>query len=621
VKLSNPRTSFFVCPRFATLAALCCLGGPTIRTIPRAQAPHPGNIFLRGEQIVISTPAGAGTNWVVMDYDGRRVSEGRDDSGKANVGSLPAGYYELRREGGSNRVSIGVLEPLTAPTPTNSPIAIDVAMAWFFQKEKMADVASLCQLAGINRVRDRLMWQEMEPRRGDYSGHNKYDDSAEIQSGAGLQVLQVSHVSANWANPNVKRFPLDLRDAYNFNRDIARRWNGKVVAFEPWNEADIPMFGGHTGSEMATLQKAAYLGLKAGNSNVIACENVFAIRRAATLADFNDNEAWPYFDTYNLHHYEALQNYPSLYADHRAVSAGRPMWTTECSVRVKWSGDEKLKELSDEDLQLQSERVTKTYVLAIHQGTKAVFYFMLPHYSEGQVQFGVLHSDLTPRPAFLAVAAAGRLLAGAEPLGRVDLAGGLGQGYFFRTQTDGHASDVMVIWSKQDTTYDLSNAPRACYDHLGRVHTTEGKTLKVGRAPLYVVLADESRPKLLAPPKPPKWLEGKPGYVVLQALLPESDVVVEKSAYKMKAGESKTIPVFAYNFGDEKVRGSLKAQVPEHWEAELPEEVELAPGDRKELTVKIRGLEARSGDETRVRVVGEFGKAGGAVLAFHLIVE
>ena len=36
------------------------------------------------------------------------------------------------------------------------------------------------------------------------------------------------------------------------------------------------------------------------------------------LADFNDNEAWPYFDTFNLHHYEPLQNYPKLYADFRA---------------------------------------------------------------------------------------------------------------------------------------------------------------------------------------------------------------------------------------------------------------------------------------------------------------
>ena len=297
------------------------------------------------------------------------------------------------------------------------------------------------------------------------------------------------------------------------------------------------------------------------------------------------------------------------------------MWTTECSVRVKWSGDEKLKELSEEDLRLQGERVTKTYVLAIHQGSKAVFYFMLPHYSEGAVQFGVLHSDLTPRPAFLAVAAAGRLLAGAEPIGRVDLPGGLGQGYFFKTQTDGQPSEVMVIWSKQDTSYEFSKAPRTCYDHLGRVHPIEGKSVKIGRAPLYVVLAEGSVPKLLPPPNPAKWLVGKPSNVVLQALVPDSDVVVEKSAYKMKAGETKRISVFAYNFGTEKVHGPLKSQVPEHWEAKLPEEVEIGPGERKELSLTLHSSEAQSGSEAQVRITGDFGGPGGAELAFRVVVQ
>ena len=63
---------------------------------------------------------------------------------------------------------------------------------------------------------------------------------------------------------------------------------------------------------------------------------------------------------------------------------------------------------------------TMTYALAIHEGAQAVFYFMLPHYVEGQTQFGVLRPDLTPRPAFVALAAAGRLLADAKPLGQVE---------------------------------------------------------------------------------------------------------------------------------------------------------------------------------------------------------
>ena len=275
------------------------------RAIPRPLPSHPGNIFLAGELVSVTAPSGGAESWRAVDYEGKTVVEGRLEKGRAELGKLPVGYYELAwgEAAVSNRVSLGVLEPLRAPTPLTSPIGIDVAMAWFYPKESMAAPANLCALAGMNRVRDRLSWPELEPKRGEFAASTRYDDSAQAQVAAGLKVLQVAHASAPWANPNGMHFPLDLRDIQAFYREMARRWQGQVEAFEPWNEADIKEFGGHTGSEMATLQKAAYLGLKAGNSNVVACLNVFAIHRQATLSDFGANEAWPYFDTFNLHHY------------------------------------------------------------------------------------------------------------------------------------------------------------------------------------------------------------------------------------------------------------------------------------------------------------------------------
>src|SRR5436190_3025889 len=114
---------------------------------------------------------------------------------------------------------------------------------------------------------------------------------------------------------------------------------------------------------------------------------------------------------------------------------------------------------------------------------------MLPHYTEGPLQYGVLHADLTPRPAFLAVAAVGRLLAGAKPLGRIDVGDKVGTGYFFRAMPDGKPSDVMVIWAKEETSFDLPGNPQACFDHLGRVHQITGNSLKIGPQPLYVVFS------------------------------------------------------------------------------------------------------------------------------------
>jgi hypothetical protein len=583
------------------------------RAIPRPFPSHPGNVFVAGEPVIVAAPPGEDGTWRAEDYDGKTVLRGPVKEGRAELGVLAAGYYEVVR--GTAHVSVGVLAKLRAPTPPNSPIGADVAMGWLVSRDQMESVANLCALAGLNRVRDRMDWGEMEPERGGFAPTNRYDYPVQVQAGAGLQVLQVCHNSPAWANPKRKRFPLDLRDAYAFHRALASRWQGKVAAFEPWNEADIDMFGGHTGSEMASLQKAAWLGLKAGNPNVTACLNVFALHRQTTLQDFQDNQAWPSFDTFNLHHYEPFAAYPSLYADFRAVSAGRPLWVTECSVPVKWQGDPRLQEPSPEDARLQSRRVPITYALAIHEGAEAVFYFILPHFVEGQTQFGLLRKDLTPRPAFLALAAAGRLLASARPLGRVQADDPAVRAYLFNARPDGRRAQVLVAWSEEERTFALPQAPKAIFDHLGRPLEVSGGKLTLGPAPRFIVLRDGTPLSLTPPPARPPVLPGRPSPVVLQAVLPESGIALDESAYRLSAGQPNDVPIFAYNFSDKPAHGRLVAAVPDRWQAELPQEVTIAPGERKELLLRLTGL--TGSQAAKVRITGDFGPAGSAVLSLR----
>jgi len=583
------------------------------RDIPRPLSSHPGNVFVAGEPVIIAAPPGEGETWRAVDYEGKTVVQGPVKEGRAELGALAAGYYEVAR--GTGRVSAGVLAKLQTPTPLDSPIGADVAMGWLVPREQMESVANLCALAGLNRVRDRMDWGEIEPSRGDSAATNRYDYPVRVQAAAGLQVLQVSHNSPTWANPNRKRFPLDLRDAYAFHRGLARRWQGEVVAFEPWNEADIDMFGGHTGSEMASLQKAAWLGLKAGNPKATACLNVFAMHRQTTLQDFQDNEAWACFDTFNLHHYEPFARYPALYADFRAVSAGRPLWVTECSLPVKWQGDARLQEPTPEDSMLQSQRVPITYALAIHEGAEAVFYFILPHYVEGQTQFGLLRKDLTPRPAFLALAAAGRLLASARPLGRVQADDPAMHAYLFDARPDGRRAQVVVAWSQEERSFALPQAPEAIFDHLGRTREVSGEKLNLGAAPQYIVLTGGTRLPLTPPPARPPVLAGRPSPVVLQAVLPETSILLGESAYRLPAGQPTRVPIFAYNFSDKPVRGRLAAAVPGQWRAELPQEADIAPGERKELSLLLAGP---AGPQTaKARITGDFGPAGSPVLSLR----
>lgn len=611
----------FVVLWFATSAGIgAAQTPPGRRGIPKPLPAHPGNIFLAGEEISVPLPQGD-ARWRLVNYDGQVLGDVADREGKAEIGKLDVGFYRLEQSGSSNWISLGVLAPLRTPTPATSPIAMDVAMAWFYPKEKMDAAANLCALAGVNWVRDRLSWPEMEPKRGQFSAPNKYDASASAQANAGLRVLQVIHASPSWANKNGKRFPTDLRDAYRFFETMGKRWRGQVAAFEPWNEADIPMFGGHTGAEMAALQKAAYLGLKAGNPDIIACLNVFALHNTNQLADLHVNEAWPYFDTYNLHHYESFDRFPKLYADHRAVSAGRPLWVSECAVPVKWAGDEKLKEPTDADLRVQAERVARTFACSLHEGSAATYYFLLPHYVEGQTQFGIVRPDLTPRPAYVALAAVGRLLADSRPLGRLNSDDGNVRAFLFRARPDGKESEVLVAWATNGAArLSLPVAPSAGFDHLGRVKESKSE-LELSSAPQFVILPKGSARKLALtpPPNAPAKLKGTPSPIVLQALWAEDKTDLKLSAYRMPAGTAK-MSVFAYNFSSRTARGKLQLKAPPGWKLDAPETLELAPMERRELFLTSEApLSATT--TASLRVSGDFGRAGKPVLCVRVATE
>ena len=100
------------------------------RTIPSTLAEQPGNIFLGGQNVVVPVPGGAAAaGWECSDYEKRVILRGKGE--RADLGQLVAGYYELLAvDGGGKRVgwtSLGVLEPLRAATPQDSPVCLDVA--------------------------------------------------------------------------------------------------------------------------------------------------------------------------------------------------------------------------------------------------------------------------------------------------------------------------------------------------------------------------------------------------------------------------------------------------------------------------------------------------------------
>lgn len=562
-----------------------------------AGSEHPGNVFVEGNEVSVALPA-TWSDWRAVDVDGKEVGRGAALRSAADLGKLPVGYFEVRQQAGPARVTAAVVaknEPVE-----NTPIAIDAAVSWFYpDAEQIRDACTLCRLAGVKWVRDRSSWPELETARGVWAPEGRYERGMRIEHEMELKVLQVNHISPAWASSNQARFPEDLQVVFEFYKGLAARWKGLADAFEPWNEPDIELFGGHTGCEIASFQKAAYLGLKAGNPEQLVCGTVFAIDRPETLDEFGANRATPYFDRYDLHHYIALPAYTRAYGRHRAVSGGRPLWTTEFNLPVNWA-DEATKEPTDEQQRVQGYRVGKVFAQALFEGLKKAFYFILGHYVEHNLQYGLVHNDLTPRPAYVAFAAVGRLLNGAEPIGRVDLGDEKLKAYLFRTQVDGAERETLVAWSETNPmTVDIRET-KAMYDYLGRELVRGGK-VELTRATLFMVLLPGGSKDLKIEPPPAKvsWQDGIACPIVLQ-LIGKGDAAL--SAFRLN--DAHELKLVAYNFGDQAARGALSAAGATVDGGPM----EIEPGRRQERTIKVDNA-----DSVTVRL--DLGGLGQAVVS------
>lgn len=625
------------------------------RSIPAPLTGHPGNIFLEGETVRIPATAfiaAGATRWRLLD-DRRNELRKADFSAaehkdQLDLGTPGVGWYRLEFDPTNNSspawTTLAVLPPLKAPVPMDSPVCLDTASAWFARDNvsKQRQFANLAALAGVNWVRDRLRWRDLQPEPGALKPPpTTYDTSAQVFTEAGLQVLQVFHDTPPWAAEGrdaTGRFAPDLRHIYEFARVLGQRFKGTVSAWEPWNEANISVFGGHSVDELCSWQKAAWLGFKAADTNVIVGWNVTTtLPTIAQTRGLQLNRAWPYYDTYNIHTYEWPHIYPAIWKPAREAAAGRPLWITEAD-----RGTPHLKNPpwydQDPELELRkAEWLAQSFATSIFGGATRHFHFILGNYQEGNnTQFGLLREDLTPRPAYVALAAVGRWLAGAQALGRW-MPGGPAAVYAFRSRPNGQERDVLVAWAEIEGEWKdrgKATAPwpfadglpvQSVTDYLGRPIQGLPKTLT--STPVFVALPRGAANALPLEPAPDtgKWQPGEVSSVVLQAAWPPSALRKvqdiewsEAHVPQVKHGETLTLTVHVYNFAEKSTGGTLRVlSKPEGWTIALKDvQFMITSGGRATLTGDV--CPSGSVRDDWVVLEADCGQYGRPVLAFRI---
>ena len=423
--------------------------------------------------------------WQVTDFDGKPV---RDAAGKLQAShngrvpftlpGLTPGYYTLtvRAEApglapSSRDVSLAVIEPLAKQPPSNTPIALDAGFSWgcATDADRLDLAAYVCQFAGLRELRDRYWWGG--DKEEDAFQWGTYRQAAEAQAKHGITVYQIFHACPTWATmptedgkPHQEYPPRDPIYVYRMVNRMVHDLGRQVRYLEIWNEANIGFFEGRP-EDYAAIVKAAYLGAKDADPNFGILLGSAAGTPGVFFDHTYDNAVADYFDIYNQHWYGSPEE---LFGFMHGVRTqlekhgitDRPEWMTEMGYAVHPSGDGSYTAGERE----AARYLLRAYTCGFATGMARFHYFYFQEFLEGSVSlWGIVRSDLTPKPAYVALTTLIRQLGDAKCVGWTRLPGD-GYAIFFRRAP---GDIVAVAWAAKPVEYRLP-ARGPIVDMVGR---------------------------------------------------------------------------------------------------------------------------------------------------------
>ncbi|MBR4170956.1 MAG: hypothetical protein IKR48_04835 [Kiritimatiellae bacterium] len=445
-----------------------------VSCVVHAQAP--GTVFARGEPLAFNLDSNAmqTVTWTCRDWHGKSVQSGdwpKDGKDTLVLTALSEGYYTLTLHSPyatyrGERSFVVVPPPGKRARNANQYYAVDTAQSWLLRSNKetkrypanaAAVLSEIARRAGMEIVRERLSWSECEKQPGAFTW-GQYQINADELSQRGVRVSGMFHDAPDWAvsGENVK-LPSDLLATYRFTKKLAEHFRGKMTDWEFWNEQDITAFSPESAWEYASAMKAAYLGFKAGDTNVAVALGGLAITRPSRYSEvMMRNGLRDYIDIMNVHTYLSLATFPKNIGEihdymKRHGLQDRPLWFTENGSAQAEGNTEKESFIpgigmhSGRQEMIVAEFLPKSMLLLQSLGVDRDFYFVLPPYNEGggKKDWGLMRRDFSVKPAYAALSTLTMQLGNATLEG--ELAVGTNVRCFLFRQADG--SQTLAYWS------------------------------------------------------------------------------------------------------------------------------------------------------------------------------
>ncbi|MDM8532243.1 beta-galactosidase [Anaerolineales bacterium HSG25] len=246
------------------------------------------------------------------DNAGEESAEPAPDSGH----KAPAPAEDTPPDAAPEKPKYPVPTINTEPVSMNSP---DFSMQVFlFWQEEIADRdLSLVQDAGFTWVKQEFAWREIEGAGKGIYDWTRTDRIMDQIDAHGLKVIVRLGVQPEWAAPGVHMPevgpPDNMQDFADFVTAVAERYQGRIDAYQIWNEPNLAREWGErppNAAEYTELLKIGYESIKAVDPFPIVISAGLApttrnddVARPDTyfIQEMYDAGAAPYFDALGAH--------------------------------------------------------------------------------------------------------------------------------------------------------------------------------------------------------------------------------------------------------------------------------------------------------------------------------
>lgn len=350
-------------------------------------------------------------------------------------------------------------------------------------------VFRICRSAGIDYVRSDFLWSTCEPTEGqwDWSAFDAVIQAAEAE---GITILPILDYNSAYSGKKVHE---ELDNWTEYVRQVVTRYKRHFKAVQVWNEENSGPFWNDAPNvqEYIPLLKVTYETVKAIDPNIQVVMGGLAGRRSDYFKTLC-TDAKAYFDIVAFHPYNSkhepswtdgnstpgsngmIDEYLKVMSD---TGVSKPVWITEVGYATHKSGVSEANQaqyLKEVIAHCESKGIDRVFIYEF----RAPEWQDQPDNAEGY--FGIVHADLTPKPAFETIA---KMLKGdgwTNPYaGYVFLAAG-DEAWYSSVDSPGHWSNQQVPSSANHYLVDIGRA-NPMLTPLGALDTFGGASLTFGR--------------------------------------------------------------------------------------------------------------------------------------------